>query len=227
MTDADTSSHVATGWLRVLESPAIYSLFQRLIGADGLRRYFVDEFVRPFPGARILDVGCGTGAILDYLPGDVHYVGLDLNPRYIDSAGRKYQGRGQFICCRVGDRPLLAESRRAFDIVLAMAVLHHLDDDDASGLIRDACLHLVPGGIFASLDGCYHPGQSLAARFLLSRDRGQNIRTPAGYRQLLSGYLSPTNETVETRRYRIPYSLFLLRAVKLGAQAESSRSAQT
>ncbi len=222
MNDTGRPAHVSTGLLRVLESPAVYSVFQTIIGADRLRRHFVEEFVRPFPGAAILDIGCGTGSILDYLPRDVRYVGLDLNRRYISHAKKKYQGRGRFFCARVDGLASLPEARQDFDIVIAMAIIHHLDDRDAAQLIRDACDRLGPGGVFASFDGCYHPGQSLATRFLLSRDRGKNIRTPAGYEELLAGCLSPICTKVETRLYRVPYSLFFLRATKPGAKTGSS-----
>ncbi len=217
MTATDEASHVSTGLRRVLESSAIYSLFQRLVGADRLRRHFVERFVRPFPGARILDVGCGTAVILDYLPEGVDYLGLDLNPRYVAAAEKRYPGRGRFLCSRVGELDSLAQSRQTFDVVLAMAILHHLDDPAAAKLILDASRHLAPGGVFASLDGCYHPGQSRAARFLLANDRGRHVRAPAGYRGLFPGDLKPDLTEVETRLYRIPYSLFLVRAVKVPA----------
>ncbi len=101
MTDANQSSHVSTRFLRILEAPAIYSFSQTLTEARKLRRHFVNNFVRPFPGAKILDIGCGTGAILDYLPPGVNYVGLDLNPRHISRAKKKYRKQGQFYCSRV------------------------------------------------------------------------------------------------------------------------------
>ena len=46
------------------------------------------EALRPFPGARLLDAGCGTGSLLDNLPPDVHYVGFDVNPAYLEAAER-------------------------------------------------------------------------------------------------------------------------------------------
>ena len=69
-----TTSHV----YRVLSLPYAYSLFQRLIGADEMRRDLVARHVRPVPGQRILDIGCGPGDILQFL-GDTEYCGLDLS----------------------------------------------------------------------------------------------------------------------------------------------------
>ena len=55
----------------VLSSPVVFDVFQNLVGADGFRRKYVREFIHPAPGARILDIGCGTGAILTYLPEEI------------------------------------------------------------------------------------------------------------------------------------------------------------
>src|SRR4029077_4323462 len=90
--DGVPMSHRSTGLYRIFESAAVYERFQRLLGSDAARRRFVLDFLRPCPGARILDIGCGTGAILDHLPPNVDYVGYDLNPRYIEDARRRHAG---------------------------------------------------------------------------------------------------------------------------------------
>lgn len=46
----------------------------------------------------ILDAGCGTGLLIDWLPrvrnGDIQYVGLDISRGMLDVARRKYPGQG-------------------------------------------------------------------------------------------------------------------------------------
>src|SRR5204862_5055373 len=101
------------GVFRILQVPAGYLALQNLLGGWSARKRFVDEYVRPFSGARILDAGCGAGSLLDFLPPDVHYVGFDENPAYIESARRRYGTRGRFRCARVGD--VLEEEEEGFD----------------------------------------------------------------------------------------------------------------
>ena len=70
----------------LLSFPQIFNFYLLLIGFNTLRRKFVNEFIKPFPGATILDIGCGTASILDFLPDNVSYTGFDMNQRYISYA---------------------------------------------------------------------------------------------------------------------------------------------
>jgi SAM-dependent methyltransferase len=203
-------SHRSTGIYRIFQSAAVYERFQRLLGSDAARRRFVRELLRPSPGARILDIGCGTGAILDYLPRDVDYVGYDLNPGYIEDARRRYSGRGRFYCARVEEAP---EEPGSFDLVLAVAILHHLDDSAAGGLLASAHRNLRPGGALVTLDPVRHPGQSPIARLLVALDRGRRVRTPEGYRDLAASHFPSIATALLTDLLPIPYSHFLMRAV--------------
>ena len=207
-------SHRSTGIYRIFESAAVYERFQRLLGSEAARRRFVRDFLRPSPGARILDVGCGTGAILDHLPADVDYVGYDLNPKYIEEARRRHRGRGRFDCARVGEAPEPAPEivETGFDLVLAAAILHHLDDPEAGRLMAGARRCLRPGGSLVTLDPVRHPGQSPVARLLVALDRGRRVRTAAGYRGLAAACFPSVETVLLTDLMAIPYSHFLMRA---------------
>ena len=212
-------SHHSTGLYRIFESAAVYERFQRLLGSDAARRRFERDFLRPFPGARILDIGCGTGAILGYLPPDVDYVGYDLNPRYVDDARHRYPGRGRFFCARVEEAP---EEPGSFDLVLALAILHHLDDSAAGRLLASAHRHLRPGGALVTLDPVRHPGQSPVARLLVALDRGRRVRTPEEYRDLATAHFPSVETVLLTDLLSIPYSHFLMRAVTAPSPAQSA-----
>ena len=57
-------SQVTSGVRRILAVPGIYDLFINLVGAADARVRWAREYLRPFPGARILDIGCGTGVLV-------------------------------------------------------------------------------------------------------------------------------------------------------------------
>ena len=204
-----SESHRARGLHGILERPAIYDWVMRALGGAAARRRFVDEFLKPHPDAKLLDAGCGTAALLDHLPPGVVYVGSDVNPAYLASARRRYGGRGTFVLARAGDD---AEVGDGFDFVVAMALLHHLDDDEVHRLLESAARRLRPGGAFVSIDPTVHPKQSRLARLLVSLDRGRRVRSPEGYRALLDAHFAHVDARVVTDLLPFPYSHYVARA---------------
>lgn len=176
-------AQISSGIRAVLSHPAVYSTFQSLLGAHAVRSALVSRYVRPEAGMKVLDIGCGPAEILAYLP-PVAYWGFDISPSYIAQAQARFGDRGHFHCKELsaGDLPQLPP----FDVVLAIGLLHHLDDETALSLLELARRALKPGGRLVTLDPCLHAGQNPIARFLISRDRGQNVRTLEGYTQLAS-----------------------------------------
>jgi len=78
--------------------PAAFDLYQSAIGAPECHRRFITEQVLPRPGQRVLDVGCGVGASLKFIPDGVGYCGIDISPSYIEAARRAHGSRGEFVC---------------------------------------------------------------------------------------------------------------------------------
>jgi len=202
-------THRTGGLFRSLEVPAVYDALQKILGGPSARQRFVDVHVRPFSGAKVLDAGCGTGVLLDCLPPDVDYTGFDSSRAYIDRAISQHPTRGRFVCARVGE-PFGDEDN--FDLVIALSLLHHLDDETAEALLRDAARRLRPGGAFVSLDAVLHPGQGLVSRAMALSDRGGSVRSPEGYRNLISRHFEEIEDCVITDMLRVPYSHYIARA---------------
>ena len=202
---------ITTGIRALLSNPWIYDAVQNIMGARSGRRDFSTNFIRAYPGSRLLDVGCGTAQILNYLPEGVDYWGYDINPEYIAAAQAKFGGKGQFFC------RLLEESEMAgmmpFDIVLASGLLHHMDDDNARNVLRLARIALRPGGRFVSIDPVFTSGQNPIARVLVSRDRGQNIREAEGYLALARHEFHLVEGMVRHRIW-IPYTHWIMECIR-------------
>jgi SAM-dependent methyltransferase len=91
----------------MVASASAIQLFPASIGGNRLRRWFIDTHVRAKARDTIIDIGCGPGEILPWLP-PVEYIGFDVNGSYIAAAQHKYGDRGTFV---VGDtRAILGRS---------------------------------------------------------------------------------------------------------------------
>jgi cyclopropane fatty-acyl-phospholipid synthase-like methyltransferase len=196
-------AQVTSGVRAILSHPVVYEAFQRFMGAKRGREWIVRDLIRPFPGMRILDLGCGPAEILDSLPQDVAYTGYDMSAEYIAAAKAKFGARGTFHC-RLLEQAEVA-TLDPFDLVMGIGVLHHLDDGTARQFMTLAQAGLKPGGRVLTLDACYAPKQNPIARFIISRDRGQHVRSAAGYRALAEGIFTGITGAV-THRVWIPYT---------------------
>ena len=200
-------TQLTNGFRSALSNPVIYEWFQRLMGATHMRTEFVREFIRPEAGMRILDVGCGTAEILAFLPSNVEYSGFDISQKYVDTARRRFSARGEFTCGVLNANSLSATSR--FDVLMALGVLHHLDDDEVIDTFNLARIALVPGGRVLTIDPCLVKPQDPVASFLIKRDRGRNVRGPAEYRMLAEGRFSRVDGVVRHRAW-IPYTHWIM-----------------
>lgn len=162
-----------SGWRAALSEPWIFEFVQHAVGARRWLKRFVRETMKPRPGDRILDIGCGPAAILSYLHG-VQYYGFDHSAAYIDSARRKFGDRGHYIC---GDVSTVAlHNAGPFEIAIAVGILHHIGDSQALKLLSDVREALVPGGRLITADPCFFDGQPWITRMIVANDRGLNVR---------------------------------------------------
>ena len=76
------------------------------------------------PGARVLDVGCGNGRLIEVFAGKkIDYLGLDLCAELIEKAREQKPGY-RFAAGNVFELDKLAE--KDFDHVFSVALIHHL-----------------------------------------------------------------------------------------------------
>ena len=204
-------TQVTSGIRRVLSLPAAYDALQVLLGSIRGRERLYRDYIAPHMGDVVVDVGCGTAAILELIPADVRYFGFDLSAEYIAAARARYGDRGQFYCADITS--IAADAVPASTTTLAIGLLHHLDDDGCRHLLRAIRDRLAPGGRLITLDGTFVPNQGWMSRKLVGADRGRNIRTPEAYAALV-----PDGMRVETHLLddllRVPYEHCILVCTK-------------
>ncbi|MFP3712550.1 class I SAM-dependent methyltransferase [Puerhibacterium sp. TATVAM-FAB25] len=128
---ADPWSTVAEGWARAWGTFA-RPVWDPLLAAAGVR-----------PGSRVLDVGCGTGELLERLAaGGARPAGVDPAPGMVRLARRRAPD-ADVVCAPFEDLPF---ADGAFDVVTAVNALQLADPEEA---LDEAARVLVPGGALA------------------------------------------------------------------------------
>ncbi len=194
----------------ILGIPFVYSFAQKLVRGNG-NHLFIERYVKPEPGNRVLDIGCGPGDVLTEMP-TVDYIGFDIDPRLIDAARKKHGNTGQFFCAPVNEQAISAFER--FDLVLATGVIHHLSDEEALELCRLARNVLKPGGPLITWDCCFVEGQSAFSQFLMARDRGGFVRTRPQYEDIAAQVFPTVKSTIDHDLVRIPYPSIIMRCTE-------------
>ncbi len=81
------------------------------------RRY---RYIASHVGDSVVDVGCGTGVLADYIPGEKKYLGIDLNERFLKYAQKK--GRNV-----IRQDALTFDRYNEYDACVIMDLLHHIN----------------------------------------------------------------------------------------------------
>lgn len=181
------------------------------MGAKKIRNILVNEYIIPKKGFKILDLGCGTSEILRHLPNDIEYWGYDISQEYINAAENEFGNRGRFHCGLLTETDLVNLPK--FDCILAIGVLHHLDDKDVDIFFSLANQALKSGGRVITIDPCLAEGQNPIARYLILKDRGQNVRSVQGYSDIAQRFFPTLKGTLRHRAW-IPYTHWIMECTR-------------
>ena len=114
---------------------------------------FTANHLPDIPGARILDLGCGTGLELNWYfhcNETAKVTGIDLSDGMLAALRKKFPDRDlNLICGSYFDIPF---EESAFDAAVSVESLHHFTQDEKIPLYAKLCRALKPGGYFILTD---------------------------------------------------------------------------
>lgn len=122
---------------------SIYSMYPRkCYGA-------VIKEIKALQYRNLLDVGCGTGEILNKIATDKNnYYGLDLSEKMIEIAKSKKNSKN--ITYLVGDSEFLPFDNETFDVIICIESFHHYPNPNA--VMKEFYRVLNNGGILLLCD---------------------------------------------------------------------------
>jgi glycosyltransferase involved in cell wall biosynthesis len=121
------------------------AILHNLERARRFNRWMADA-IRPYLGARVLEIGAGIGNLTHWLLPRERYVASDLTPQYLHYLRNGAVGKPYLVVARVDleDPASFASLQGQFDCVVCLNVLEHVRDPIQS--LRNMHGALLPGG---------------------------------------------------------------------------------
>ena len=120
------------------------------LGREGRLRNVTLDRAGIIPGARVLDVGCGTGTLTlaaKRRAGPTGTArGIDASPEMITRAKEKAKKAGLDVEFELASATSLPAANASYDVVLCSLALHHLPRSERAGAVAEMYRVLAAGG---------------------------------------------------------------------------------
>ena len=198
---------------QILSNELAYDVFQTCVGSYRFRRRFLNS-IQISPRAKILELGCGTGITLETIESN-QYIGIDLSQRYLEKASRR-SGNSLLVHGDVCSPKTYENiSTTKTDVVLALALWHHLDDEQMIKTLESINRISSIGVSLYSLDPFIDAETSLTASWIARNDRGKNLRSPGHLKEISEAAGFEFSYEISRRELFIPTNVIKCKLVKV------------
>ena len=188
---------------KLLQYQFFYDLYQLFVGGVAYRNRLVRKIYSP-EVLTLVDLGCGTGAIIPLLNSSTQYIGIDTSEEYLKKAKLR-GGNCHLLLGDVSEKTWTnGLSVSSNTVATALGLFHHLDDDSLMGLLSN-CAEILPvGGLLVSVDPVIVRDTSMVARWFANNDRGKFVRSPEELDFLLRKFGFKTEIATFKNQFRVP-----------------------
>jgi ubiquinone/menaquinone biosynthesis C-methylase UbiE len=198
---------------KIFDNANLYKIFQYSVSRRGTDKIIRDEILKPKNVDNVLDFGCGIGYHANEFL-ESNYLGIGPLQSCVDKANFMFSRSGaKFIAGDHNALRIVPDS--SYDVIMAIGVLHHIDDLIFHEFLKESLRILKPGGRLTTFDPVLHDQQSLLSRWVVRRDRGQWVRKEGEYLSIVSTYFGQNlNSKIYSKLLRIPYDHLAIEAIK-------------
>jgi ubiquinone/menaquinone biosynthesis C-methylase UbiE len=164
---------------KIAAHPWVYDGIQTAAGQRQVLRWMSKQTANIFPKT-VVDVGGGTGASRRLWPEDCRYICMDIEFPKLEGFRSKVPS-GLAV---LSDATRMCLAGESSDLVMCMAVVHHLTDAMFEQVLDEALRVLRPGGHLVLLDPVLNR-KRWAGRLLWRLDRGSYPRRAEELREKL------------------------------------------
>lgn len=157
----------------ILKPPFIWRSFRKILDFFfGLyrKRFAVLKKFGITEQTSVIDIACGTGEYSAITNG--HYLGVDMDKKYIDQAQKLYGRKNKKFLCDDANTAKIQDA--SYEAAILIDATHHLTDDENRALFKT--LNRVAAKTIAICDPITQERKNLIGRFLVYLDRGNYIR---------------------------------------------------
>jgi cyclopropane fatty-acyl-phospholipid synthase-like methyltransferase len=208
---------------KVLELNFIYDFYQNVVGGVNYRNSYVQEILEHNgESSNILDLGSGTSEIVEVFSEKHNYIGLDYSSEYLAKAKKRENNCSSFQVFKYdlsksGWSEIVrnnVEKKKSIDAI-ALGLLHHLDDQSATTLLKEVHDTIQENGSVYSVDPIITKDTTQIAKWFAKNDRGRFVRSEKDLLKLFTANGFELEINIKRNQFRIPLDTVEIKATPI------------